>query len=96
MTTTWQEQAATCVIGDPDPSPRNQQSAFCKARHNEWCCTLPTEHTTQHVAGAYLEVCAVWPVTSCTTCGGSGRVADPGTASHPVTDDVACPTCDGA
>ena len=49
-----------------------------------------------------------WPVTAwttpaehvaamrCTTCGGSGRVADPATAGHPVTDDVACPTCDGA
>ena len=39
-------------------------------------------------------------VTTCRTCGGSGRVADPSTAylpaGHPATDDVTCPTCDGA
>ena len=98
--TTWQEQAATCAAGDPDPSPGESAGEFCLMVHNGWRCSLPAEHVMQHVAGDFVEVCAVWPVTPCSTCGGSGRVADLGTAhlpaGHPATDDVACPTCGGA
>ena len=44
--------------------------------------------------GADRDLCQT--CAACSTCSGSGRVADPGTAGHPATDDVACPTCDGA
>ena len=61
---TWQEQAATCAVGDPDPSVE-LEDPLCWARHNgRWCCLLPAGHTTQHVAGDGRTVCHVWPVTT--------------------------------
>ena len=62
---TWQEQAATCAVGDVDPAPHMlAYEKCCEARHAAWYCTLPTEHTTQHVAGTAVRVVAVWPVTA--------------------------------
>jgi len=66
MTMTWQERAATCAVGDPDPRPDLTEHEKCcpESIAAGFACTLLAGHAMQHVAGTGRTVVAVWPVTA--------------------------------
>ena len=64
--TTWQQRAATCVVGYDDPSPQLTSYEKCCPEIDSvgFACTLPAGHAMQHVAGTGRIAVAVWPVTA--------------------------------
>ena len=64
--TTWQQRAATCAVGDPDPCPDLTAHEKCCPEIDSigFTCTFFAGHAMQHVAGTGRIVVAVWPVTA--------------------------------